>query len=185
MNNNLYQTIEELKNFWDDYQEKAWRTCLPSCQNWDYLSSGLFSEAGEVFDKIKKQIRGDYNDCPTKFMDGIKGEIGDLIWYTFCGLTLKGASFNTEALSLLLEGTEDDDHISCRHAAWRIIPAVSSYIEAYNDEPHACFAEILLYAIHHLCTHLGFTLEEAAEYNIKKLAKRYSEDKIMGAGDYR
>ena len=120
------KTLDELKEFWDDYQEKAWRTCLPSCQNWDYLSSGLFSEAGEIFDKIKKQIRGDYDDYPERFLEDIKGEIGDLIWYTFCGLTLKGASLSAEALSFLLEGTEDVTHTSSRHAAWRIIPAVVS-----------------------------------------------------------
>ena len=70
------------KEFWESYQQQAWSICLPSCQNYDYLSLGLFSEVGEVAGKVKKYIRGDYTDKGQLSLD-IRSEIGDLIWYLF------------------------------------------------------------------------------------------------------
>ena len=66
------------KEFWESYQHQAWSTCLPSCQNYDYLSLGLFSEVGEVAGKVKKYIRGDYTDRGQLALD-IRSEIGDIV----------------------------------------------------------------------------------------------------------
>ena len=181
------KTIEELKEFWDDYQEKAWRTCLPSCQNWEYLCAGLASEVGEVMDKIKKKIRGDYDDCPEKYIEGLKGEISDCAWYFYSMMTFKGIKISSKTLEDIQGAYREE----CDISHYRIVSDLLGYANTYclnfgyfSSSGEMVFPE-LLYSLAHLATALGFTLEDAAEYNIQKLAKRYSEDKIMGAGDYR
>jgi NTP pyrophosphatase (non-canonical NTP hydrolase) len=53
-------------------------------QNLTYLGLGLASEAGEVAGKLKKIVRGDHGgfvppDSPA--MEGLKAELGDVLWY--------------------------------------------------------------------------------------------------------
>lgn len=44
-----------------------------------YASLGLTGEAGELANKVKKILRGDGNEA--ELIEGIKGEMGDVLWY--------------------------------------------------------------------------------------------------------
>jgi len=44
-----------------------------------YLALGLGNEAGEVQGKIKKYLRGDYDDIDLRVK--LIGELGDVLWY--------------------------------------------------------------------------------------------------------
>jgi len=50
-----------------------------------YLALGIFGECGEIANKVKKLLRGDYEgkgvDAHNKFVDGIIDECGDVMWY--------------------------------------------------------------------------------------------------------
>jgi len=50
-----------------------------------YLALGIFGECGEIANKVKKLLRGDYEgkgvDAHHKFVDGIIDEAGDVMWY--------------------------------------------------------------------------------------------------------
>lgn len=60
----------------DEYQEKTGETAVyPEEDVIDYLALGVAGEAGEIAEKIKKQRRGD------RGLEGVKHEIGDLLWY--------------------------------------------------------------------------------------------------------
>lgn len=60
----------------DDYQKKTAETAkYPEKDALGYLSIGISSEAGEVADKIKKDKRDDAG------LEGVKDELGDLMWY--------------------------------------------------------------------------------------------------------
>ena len=48
--NNKHMTLNE-------YQEKAMKTCMPSCDNMAYMLINLVSEVGELAGKIAKPIR--------------------------------------------------------------------------------------------------------------------------------
>ena len=80
----------------NEYQEKAMSTCLPSCNNFAYMSLGLVSEVGELAGKVAKAVRKEEitlfgNDlyCGKRITEdggkelhkGLIGEIGDVLWF--------------------------------------------------------------------------------------------------------
>ena len=69
-------TIADFKK----YQEEARKTsfCPPEYKV-IYSAMGLVGEAGELANKVKKIMRGDQNK--EELIDGIKGEMGDILWY--------------------------------------------------------------------------------------------------------
>ena len=66
-----------------DYQAEARKTAIyPSDSHVVYPTLGLAGEAGEVCEKIKKQIRdrdGILED--EKFLAEVEKELGDVLWY--------------------------------------------------------------------------------------------------------
>lgn len=78
----------------NEYQEKARSTRFEKTKGLEkgYSALGLTGEAGEVADKIKKIIRGDFDlehyatnterkDALEDFEDSIIRELGDVLWY--------------------------------------------------------------------------------------------------------
>lgn len=73
----------------NEYQEQAQETCLPTAQNIYYLALKLGAEAGEVQQKIAKAIRDSGlepdNEYKSKCFQDLRQEIfhelGDVLWY--------------------------------------------------------------------------------------------------------
>ena len=80
----------------NEYQEKAMSTCLPSCNNFAYMSLGLVSEVGELAGKVAKAVRKEEimleqndiyngshpaNDAGEELHKGLIGELGDVLWF--------------------------------------------------------------------------------------------------------
>ena len=64
----------------DAYQEAARKTSFcPPEHKITYPAMGLTGEAGELANKVKKLMRGDTNR--DELIDGIKAEMGDILWY--------------------------------------------------------------------------------------------------------
>jgi NTP pyrophosphatase (non-canonical NTP hydrolase) len=62
------------------YQQEARKTRnIASEHNMTYSTLGLAGEAGELANKVKKILRGDANR--DELIEGIKGEMGDVLWY--------------------------------------------------------------------------------------------------------
>lgn len=62
------------------YQEEAMKTRFyPPENRIVYSALGLAGEAGELANKVKKIMRGD--DNKPELIDGIKSEMGDVLWY--------------------------------------------------------------------------------------------------------
>lgn len=62
------------------YQQEARKTRNVSSEhNMTYSTLGLAGEAGELANKVKKILRGDENR--EELIEGIKGEMGDVLWY--------------------------------------------------------------------------------------------------------
>jgi len=63
-----------------DYQDKAATTAVyPKERGVEYTTLGLVGEAGEIANKVKKVMRGDYDRDALREM--LAGEIGDVLWY--------------------------------------------------------------------------------------------------------
>lgn len=68
-----------IENF-DAYQEAARKTAFcPPEHKITYPAVGLAGEAGELANKVKKLLRGDTNR--EELLEGIKAEMGDILWY--------------------------------------------------------------------------------------------------------
>ena len=70
----------------NDYQDIAKTTAVyPKHEALPYLSLGLAGEAGEVANKVKKVLRGDYEELPhgdlQRVLKEIGQELGDVLWY--------------------------------------------------------------------------------------------------------
>ena len=80
----------------NEYQEKAMSTCLPSCNNFAYMSLGLVSEVGELVGKVAKAVRKEEitlfgndlycgkqvpEDAGSELHKGLIGELGDVLWF--------------------------------------------------------------------------------------------------------
>ena len=80
----------------NEYQEKAMSTCLPSCNNFAYMSLGLVSEVGELAGKVAKAVRKEEitlfgndlycgkqlpKDGGAELHKGLIGELGDVLWF--------------------------------------------------------------------------------------------------------
>ena len=66
----------------NEYQNNAMKTFLidPSYNiAWIYTTMGLTGEAGEVANKLKKVLRGDYKLEEIK--QEVADELGDVLWY--------------------------------------------------------------------------------------------------------
>ncbi len=77
----------------DEYQKRAATT--DHTTNSDpvfsrmYLSLGLAGEMGELIEKVKKVVRNEGGVVSEEKIAGIKGELGDVLWY----LSQLGRSF--------------------------------------------------------------------------------------------
>lgn len=81
----------------NDYQEKAATTSLHTSIGdikFIYPVIGLVNEAGEVCGKIKKLFRDKDGKIDNEFLDVIKGELGDVLWYLSESCTKFGLSLD-------------------------------------------------------------------------------------------
>lgn len=69
------------------YQEKAMKTCMPSCENFSYMMLNLVGEVGELASKVAKAIRkGNVTIHHDEVMVGFEDdtemmkEAGDILW---------------------------------------------------------------------------------------------------------
>lgn len=78
----------------NEYQEKAMKTCMPSCDNFSYMMLNLVGEVGELASKIAKMQRSGWMNFSkdgdiepqmsfaewADFSDELMKEAGDILW---------------------------------------------------------------------------------------------------------
>lgn len=66
----------------DDYQDQAASTAIyPSDKAVEYLALGAASEGGEIAGVVKKFLRDDAGLVTDEFIEKIRKECGDTMWY--------------------------------------------------------------------------------------------------------
>ena len=152
----------------DTYAEQAWDFALPSARNVEYLSLGLWGEAGELASLVAKSIRDETELDKT----AVAKELGDVMWF------LAGsASYGNNGEAFAILANSDDllsEDVSPYEATENFISAL---IAADLQEVFDAAAELA-----HL---MGYTLDEVLEMNLDKLQSRRDRGKITGSGDDR
>ena len=66
-----------------EYQKKAKETAIypKLVYPWIYPAFGLSGETGEVLEKLKRVIRSKNGVVDAESLEGLKKEIGDVLWY--------------------------------------------------------------------------------------------------------
>lgn len=100
----------------NEYQEKAMKTCMPSCDNISYMLFNLVGEVGEFASKLAKDIRKgnvriENNELifTTKItltealerLEEYKKEAGDMLWQLFGVYSAMGWKANDVAVGNL------------------------------------------------------------------------------------
>ena len=196
------QKENEVMNL-QEYQVKARGTAFYARSNGTkmiYPTLGLVGECGEVVEKIKKLIRDDDNEMSPERRDGIKKELGDVMWYcaNICCDTdldldmihkMRNASITQSIRSLILPRLVLRMN---RHASMAA-ELLEQWHYRYNSNitESERFSELpdhlthILVCIEEIGKRCGFTLEEIYVTNIEKLLSRKRRGKAKGDGDNR
>lgn len=91
----------------NEYQNEAMTTCLPTSENFSYMSLNLVGEVGEFTSKIAKAIRKgkavildnriNVNGMSSEEIDELKKEAGDILWQLSGLCTVMGWNFEDVA----------------------------------------------------------------------------------------
>ena len=89
----------------DKYQRLASETAeYPNMgDNYVYPALGVAGEAGEVAEKVKKQLRNHNGEITDEFREKISKELGDVLWYIAAMCTELNLSMNRVAKDNLLK----------------------------------------------------------------------------------
>lgn len=161
----------------------------------EYPMLGLNGEAGEVADKLKKVIRGDYK-LEGKKVD-IVLELGDVFYY----FTRICKTLNVKVKSTAFFKETFHEYTSYIHETCFKLKGLSYACAKLNyfaakigdlivEEEINCIAMKnslfdFLYYFTWCCLLLGVSLKEVINCNVSKLTHRYETDKVKGSGDHR
>lgn len=83
----------------NEYQSAAMKTCMPTCENYEYMLLNLVGEVGELCGKMAKHIRKGEAELTydgirlylgAEQMELLKKELGDVMWQTAGVATMMG-----------------------------------------------------------------------------------------------
>ena len=143
----------------DAFQNRCLSTLKVTSANYEYLSSGLVSEIGEILDKVKKYIRDKSGNC------------------RYC-------IYYNEKKCLITNAEISGGRHIC--PLWK--PNMQKIIDGMPKEYKKAIGLVIgdgLYYLAVLAELFGFSLSKIARDNIEKLASRQARGKISGSGDNR
>lgn len=159
----------------------------------DYAQLGLFGEAGEVANKMKKLLRGDLDEGDYKanlgteeFQEKMSGELGGLYFYIArqvreCQMPVKLVQMVWNEFEADNKRWQVNDLASAAEAVLAIGVAVGEYLEEPVREK---FTHVVRCAFE-VTYGLGLNGNGIISENTKILASRLERDVIKGDGDER
>ena len=177
------------------YQEQAWSTAIYNNKgdNPVYVVEGLCGEAGEVFELIKRIHRGQELD-----LEKLKGETGDVLWYiqgmhSEYNMNMPDREMDPYQRACVASVKPFDIH----HWAFRLSSSIGrvaewqdscTYYDMYNFVSPSDLQNLLescLQALTMLIHTAGLQLDEVAQFNLDKLARRQEKGILSGDGSDR
>lgn len=179
-----------------EYSKRAAETQMESCKGLDYLDLGFVGEvAGELCGElIAKSIRGDFTlkDRAYDVMD----ESGDACWFADRKCIAQGTSLtevfgsdninDVEKQMFLAAVDSGFDKLSDYEIGKALVFYSCSVVE-FGQDIDTLSRNLQLFFAHLvvLLHRYGYTLIDAVNRNVEKLAKRKERGLIMGSGDHR
>ena len=166
---------------------------MDTCRGLDYLDLGLCSETSEITgDLIAKSIRGDFK--LTDKAPEIMHESGDACWFCDRECETRGT---TLALMLLSDDIDKVDRASFSAGVASGFDKLSdaelargllfyaNCIVAFGNDKDSLSRNMQLYFAHLtvLLHRYGYTLMDAINFNVDKLADRKAKNALMGSGE--
>lgn len=162
----------------------------PEVHSARYTALGLFGEAGEIANQVKKIWRDDDGVLTVDRMVKLQDELGDVLWYAVrwahhqnvvVGTMTVEIGVGIEQMELepakdIFEATE---HLSMLSAAAMAIVLMG------GEDQTLDYVQALLNAIATVADFLEISLEEVAQANVDKLTGRVERGTLGGSGDGR
>jgi len=172
------------------YQEESRKTATyPNLnQSIEYPLMGLMGEFGELSEKFKKIMRDNNGVMSQERIDGIKGELGDLMWYLFQIYSEAKIDFEKEYIEKQLFIEQKSSLLNLLVAMNCAISDIAIFCVSKNQVLLSCLtdsANSLVSCIKCVCNICNTTIEDIMDCNIKKLKDRLDRNVIRGDGDNR
>lgn len=88
------QTTDDPNTTFDGYQQHVDATIVrAAASKLEFITLALCGETGELAEKVKKWMRGDY-ELTDEVKAGMAKELGDILWHVSRAATLIGYSFS-------------------------------------------------------------------------------------------
>lgn len=186
-----------------EYQEMARSTAIyleTEGSKMIYPALGLAGECGEVVEKIKKFIRDDGEIMTQERRDGIKKELGDVMWYcaNICcdadlDLDMVYKMRTSHSMAKMHNITLPQLALSINRQACIITNDLELWYYKYDcSKSESCrFKNIpqnltlLIVGVEEMANQCDSTLEEVCSMNISKLLDRKERGRLKGSGDNR
>ena len=178
----------------EEYAEQAVTTALPSALSFDYLTTALVGEVGELSSIFAKAIRDNNFELTEDDRLNALKEIGDVLWY----LALLSVLYGSPRLNLSLskdlrpQATAEDDVISALLILFNEASSLLTDLVIKSESPKlnesGVSTEIinnLIDTLSFLASFLGSDIEFVAALNLSKLKSRKERNQIGGSGDNR
>lgn len=169
---------EQFNQFVNEYQEFTRTTAqYPSNLAIAYTRLGFLGELGEVANKYKKVLRGDYELDAVK--EDLIAESGDLLWYFI--------RYLDELDYRASWGFSENKQIKVyyNYTILDIVNDISSKFSAVPLVNNDYLLKDIGVLLHLLCVELDTTLPDVLTLNRRKLEDRLERNVIKGTGDNR
>lgn len=166
----------------------------PDVHSVRYCALGLFGEAGEIANKVKKIWRDDAGLLTEDRKAQLRDELGDVLWYATRYAHHRGFVVGTFTIELgsysVIFGDEypaTDIFTATERLSIMagICVAAAIATRPMDEEEIKDLVGALLNTIAELADYLGTDLEDVAQANVDKLTGRVERGTLSGAGDNR
>lgn len=168
-------------------EEEAFETCGSKCYNFTYLKNGMFGEMGELYDLVKRVIRGDYIENNTfnanTFRIKFLFELGDVLWY-IAVLNRLFLLHNIEdsCLNISFDSLNDTKTLIVNNNINDLLDLLHIHAILFINTQQVDSVILIIDAIARL---YGSNIKEVGKLNYDKLQKRLAENKLKGSGSDR
>jgi len=168
-------------------EEESFQTCGSRCYNFTYLKNGLFGEIGELYDLVKRVIRGDYTENNifdyNTFKHKFIMELGDVLWYVAVLNRLFSLhEIKDSCLNVSFDCLQETDSLMINNNIHNLLDVLHIHAIIFINTHQVDSVILIIDAIAKL---YSSNIEEVGRLNYEKLQKRVANNQLKGSGSDR